>query len=972
MVHTVSHNGTCRQSIVSLLIVLICCMMTVAALAEERLALDGAWQFRLDPDKVALREQWFNSVLPDMIQLPGSTAEQGYGDDITVDTKWIGHLHSKMWSEEDRFEKYRQPDNTKILFWLQPEKRYVGAAWYQKKVEIPESFRDKQITLSLERCHWETRLWVDGKPVGMRNSLSVPHTYDLSERLTPGPHTLTLCVDNTVKIDVGIDAHSVSDNTQTPWNGIVGELALIARDKVWIQDVQVYPDVKNKCAKVHVGLGNATGIAASGTLTLSATSSNRDGEHRPAGVEVPFTISEAEGGVEATYPLGDAVRLWNEFTPNVYSLEVALAGSAGDTQLTDSQAVDFGMREIAVEGTQFTLNGQTIFLRGTLECCIFPLTGYPPTDIESWLKVLRAAKAHGLNHLRFHSWCPPEAAFDAADQMGFIYQIECAAWAWLGRSKKTDEFIRAEGDRILQAYGNHPSFCLMAYGNEPAGRKQKDYLTGLLDYWKAKDTRRVYTGAAGWPLIPANEFHVTPKPRAHQWGEGLQSRFNAQHFDSTVDYRDFVAKYDVPVVSHEIGQWCVYPNLKEIEKYTGVMKAKNFEIFRDMLDENHMLDQADDFLMASGKLQALCYKEEIESALRTPGFGGFQLLDLHDFPGQGTALVGVLDPFWESKGYITAEEYNRFSGNTVPLARMKQCVYTTEERFHADIEIAHYGPAPLEQAVPYWAITDMDGKDIASGKLPTATIPLGHPFALGAIDLPLSDVAAPRQLLLRVGIEGTAIENDWDLWIYPAQQDATIPEAILIVETLTPEALDTLQRGGKVLLIPAPKTDKRVKEGKKGKERKAGKTGSVPPGFSPIFWNTFWTQQQPPHTLGILCDPANPALAKFPTEFHSNWQWWELIHTSQIMILDNLPTNLRPMVQVIDDWFTNRRLGLVFEAKVYDGSLLVCGIDLRTGLDTRPVARQMRESLLAYMDSVAFAAALVGEAERIGELFKEK
>ena len=109
----------------------------------------------------------------------------------------------------------------------------------------------------------------------------------------------------------------------------------------------------------------------------------------------------------------------------------------------------------------------------------------------------------------------------------------------------------------------------------------------------------------------------------------------------------------MPAVVHEMGQWCVYPNFDEVRKYTGPLKPKNFDIFHDSLAEHGMLDQWRDFLRASGKLQALCYKEEIEAALRTPGIGGFELLDLHDFPGQGTALVGVLDPFWESKGYIT-------------------------------------------------------------------------------------------------------------------------------------------------------------------------------------------------------------------------------------------------------------------------------------------------------------------------------
>jgi len=109
-----------------------------------------------------------------------------------------------------------------------------------------------------------------------------------------------------------------------------------------------------------------------------------------------------------------------------------------------------------------------------------------------------------------------------------------------------------------------------------------------------------------------------------------------------------------------------------------------------------------------------------------------------------------------------------------------------------------------------------------------------------------------------------------------------------------------------------------------------------------------------PHTLGILCDPADPVFADFPTEYHSNWQWWDLISKSGAMIMDNLPANFRPMVQPIDTWHINRKLGLIFEAKVDNGKLVVCSIDLENDLGKRPVAKQFRHSLLRYMNSADY------------------
>jgi len=179
-----------------------------------RLSLAGEWGFQLDPKDIGEEDKWFDRDLPLRITLPGSTVEGGFGDDILVETEWTGDIVDRSWYTEERYEKYRQPGNVKVPFWLTPLKHYVGAAWYQKTVDIPESWQDKRVMLSLERAHWETKLWVDGEEIGMRNSLSTPHEYDLG-RLSPGKHRLAMRVDNTVKIEVGVNSHSISDHTQT-------------------------------------------------------------------------------------------------------------------------------------------------------------------------------------------------------------------------------------------------------------------------------------------------------------------------------------------------------------------------------------------------------------------------------------------------------------------------------------------------------------------------------------------------------------------------------------------------------------------------------------------------------------------------------------------------------------------------------------------------------------------------------------
>ncbi len=918
-------------------------------------SLAGLWQFKLDPNDLGIQQRWFETVLPDQIILPGSTAENGYGDDVSVKTNWTGSIIDRSWFTDPAYENYRQSGNAKVPFWLTPVKHYVGPAWYQKKVHIPASFAGKRIILLLERCHWETRLWVDDKPAGIQDSLCTPHRYDLTSLLTPGTHTLTIRVDNSLKYNVGRNAHSVSDHTQSNWNGIVGRIELHAMDKLWIDDVQVYPDIQNNRATLHVTLANDTDSSLRGTLTANVTGLSSAQPPTPGRKKAEFNAEKGQTTLELDYPMGDAPSLWDEFSPEMYELTLSLEATTATGPLRDQKTVRFGMREFATRGTQFTINGRPTFLRGTLECCIFPRTGYPAMNVAQWVRILRVAKAHGLNHMRFHSWCPPEAAFVAADLMGFIFQIECPAWTTIGDGKPIDKFIYAEGDRILRDYGNHPSFCMLAYGNEPGGKNLKQFLGDLVNYWKKKDPRRLYTAAAGWPIIPQNDYHSTPRPRGHQWGQGLRSRFNAKPPETLTNYSDFIAQYDVPVVSHEIGQWCAYPNFAEIPKYTGVLKARNFEIFRDSLAANHMLDQAHDFLMASGKLQALLYKQEIESALRTPGFGGFQLLQLHDFPGQGTALVGILDPFWDSKGYVTPDQHHRYCCQTVPLLRMAKRTWTTDETFTAEVQIAHFGPGPIRDAEPAWAMDYAAGGQLAAGQLPQRTIPLGNAIKLGKLQVPLEKAKAPAQIKITVALKDTPYSNTWDIWLYPPRVNTATPPGVVLAERLDERTLSALDQGRKVLMMP------RLDE----------INSDIPPGFTTIFWNTAWTRRQPPHTLGLLCNPQHPALAHFPTEFHSNWQWWDLVTTSRFLVLDDFPPALRPIVQVIDDWTTNRRLALIFEAKLLNGKLLFCSIDLRTNLDQRPVARQMLHSLLSYAASPAFQPAHKIEPDLIQGLFRQ-
>jgi hypothetical protein len=902
--------------------------------------LAGRWEAHLDRSGTGADSANIPLEFEEEVSLPGALSSQGFGDEPGVDTEWTGDIFDPSWYTEADYAPYRKEGAIKIPFWLQPDRRFVGPAWYRKVVDLPEAMVGRRLVLFLERPHWETRLWLDGRYIGSNDSLSVPHEYDLGIVRRAGARAIVLRVDNRMIVKVGPNSHSMADHTQGNWNGIAGGLRLVAGSPVWIDRVEVFPSIRRRSALVRARIGNALDGPASGLFRLYPEGGTGEAAYESAALSLAPGVSVEH----FEYRLPEGSMPWDEFSPRLQRLVAELSADAGaEGSVRDSMPFSFGLREVSALGTQLAVNGRPVFLRGTLECCVFPLTGYPPTDLASWRRLLGRVKEHGLNHVRFHSWCPPDPAFSVADELGLYLQVECGSWAnqgaSVGQDRRFDEWLFREGERIVARHGNHPSFVMMAYGNEPDGRTE-DFLGLWVSYWKGRDDRRVYTGAAGWPAIEENDYHDIPEPRVQAWGEGLGSRINALPPETRTDYREIVGSHAKPIVSHEIGQWCAFPNFDEIGKYSGPLKARNFEIFRDFLAARGMGDQARDFLLASGMLQVACYKEEIESALRTPGFGGFQLLGLSDFPGQGTALVGVLDAFWDPKGYVSPEEFRAFCSRVVPLARMGKRYWLASESFVAEVEVANYGGEPLEGVS--WELLGPDGEAAASGRLEGAAIPEGRLSAVGRIEMPLANLvpSARYELAVSVGSRdaGPAGRNSWDIWLFPDELEAAHSSDIHITSALDEGAVSILAAGGKVLLLlPAG----RVKT-------------DVALGFSSVFWNTSWTKGQAPHSLGILCDPGHPAFSLFPTRSYSDWLWWELVHGAAAMVLDDLPSALRPIVQPIDTWFRSHKLGLLFEALIGTGKLLVSSMDLSADLDRRPVARQLRHSLLAYMESGAF------------------
>lgn len=861
-----------------------------ACVKEPSVDLSGSWQVSLDSLK---------TFVP--MQLPGTTDAAGLGIADTL------------------APAITEPQ----ILRLTRKHSFLGAAFYKREIEIPRRMEGKPLELSLERVLWQSSVWIDGKRLeGAEESLATPHHYLIPDGLSGGRHEIMLRIDNRKRYDLSWRdlAHAYTNDTQVIWNGVLGQMTLRALYPVEVAHVDIYPDPVKHSAKVVARIVRHGADRKSVKLSFRADGGRTESRR--------FDLQGDTTQVEYICDLGDRAALWDEFSPVLHKVRVSCGKSV--------RAATFGLRSFIADGTDIKVNGRKVFLRGTLDCCIFPLTGNPPLDAAGWEKEFKTCREWGLNHIRFHSWCPPDAAFQVADSMGFYLQVELPDWARTIGEPAVDKFLKAEYDRIIDNYGNHPSFCMLTCGNELD--RGYDFLNWMLRYMKDKDPRHIYTctsysmgvGHKGHPE-PEDQYFVAS--RTHLGSIRGQNYLGSESPDFTHDYCHYTEGFTIPIVSHEIGQYSVYPDLSEIDKYTGTLDPLNFKGIKEELRRNGRLDRAGDYTKASGRFAAVLYKEEVERALKTRGMSGFQMLGLQDFSGQGTALVGLLNAFWDTKGLVRPEWFRQACAPVTPLVRYPKACWTSDETFTASVEIANYWSADITADV-VWSLGSRGGT-VASGTIPAVKLATGAVTELGqGISVSLSSISEARHLSLQVSLKGTQWTNSWDIWVYPSYEGTDAGE-VIVARTLA-EAMPSLSEGGTVLLAPDPKT-----------------ISAVPSRFMPVFWSPVFFPREA-GTMGILCDPGHPALALFPTEMHSDWQWWHLTNRSAAFNIGEI-AGAHPIVEAVDNFTQNRQLAYIFETQCESGKLIVCSFDIM-GKDNagRPEVHQLYASLLDYMNSSAF------------------
>lgn len=876
-------------------------------------------------------------ITPFLLSLPLLAAAQT----IDLGGKWTVHLPSGTSAQATLpgtldMNGVGQP-NTLIpsmdkpqLLRLTRRVSYIGPCTYTRQIDIPADMADRPLRLKMERVLWKSTLEVDGKPIAQENhSLTTPHYFDIPP-LSKGGHTFAITVDNSKQYDIstGDLCHSYTNDTQTMWNGVLGDFSLSVIPAIQIENVQVYPDLDKGGVEVRLTVNNSGHEKRS---RFGFKVNEKDSRKNMADIKTSFKVPAGKSVFKQFLPIKDA-RLWSDITPELYTLTV--------TDGKTSRDATFGMREVSTRGKDMLVNGRRVFLRGTLDCCVFPLTGVPPTDKAGWINEMQTLRDWGFNHIRFHSWCPPEAAFQVADSLGMYIQTELPVWSLkIGDDPAVTEFLTDEFRRMSEQYGNHPSWIMSTCGNE----LQHDFntLNGMVKEMRELDPRHLYAATSftfekghGGHAEPYDQFLVT------QWtddgwvrGQGVFDE-ETPAFDR--NYASSMGCVSVPLVSHEIGQYAVYPDITEIGRYTGVLDPLNFKAIKNDLARKGLLDKAGDYLDATAKFAKILYKEEIERALKTPGFSGVQLLGIQDFPGQGTALVGLINSFWESKGVVNAEEFSRFNAPVVPLADFPKAVYTASDMFRADISVANYGDGDLTDGDLTWTLTD-EAEHMKSGSIHYTSLPQGEVSTVDSIAVSLEDFAKPSKLTLSVNVPGESRGNSWNIWVYP--EIKTPDYGYVTVTSSLPDALQALDKGKKVLFMP---------------ER--SKVNGIESKFLPVFWSPVHFPKQA-GGMGVLADSDHPALQGFPNDSHSDWQWWVPAKNASVMKLDSITDrttgrNIEPIVGVIDNFLHNRRLGYLFESRCGNGSLMVSSIDLTVD---SPEMKSLLAGILRYMNSDSFA-----------------
>lgn len=818
---------------------------------------------------------------------------------------------------------------------LRREYSFEGEVVYSKEIEVPVNWAGKEIFLNIERTK-PSAVFIDGELIGSNTRISSPQNYNVTDYLSPGIHTLEISVDNGISIPPIIrnTSHANSESTQTNWNGILGKMLFEVRNPFHIEKIEVIDK-------------NPGDIPA---LNIIFSSPAPDNFFLLANINKDKKIKkEIKKGVSSVLiPVETSINdYWSALNPTLREITLEIMNKK--KEIVDDFSFSTGFRSFSTMGKSFIVNGYPVFLRGTVNAAVFPLTGYSPTDLKSWNEYFSILKDYGLNHVRFHSWTPPEAAFTAADNLGIYILTELPLWGEMDRDLKfQNQFLQDELMGIMEAYAQHPSFVLFSPGNELWGdiSLMREYMVEarkINPRILSSYGTNVYLGLngemGGEDFIVSSKTSGNPKSEIRGSVSFLDSPgggyLNTNYPNNSFNYNNALKDISVPMISHEVGQYQTYPDFSQIGKYKGILKPDNIKEFKRKAYESGLLNKNLMFSEASGKWATKLYKAELEGAMRTKGLAGIEIFGIQDYPGQGSAFIGILDSFMDSKGFIEPSEWQQSFSDLTVIAELPKYCFVSNESVEVPILKVNFTDNPDSLENIYWKT------DFAEGDFSASDVSGVNPETI--ISLKMPPVKKPKKMELSFASVDGKILNKYDLWIYP--EEIKEIKNVAVTNKLN-EALSLLQEGGTVLFYTDSATVSAT---------------SLEPQFVPDFWNSRMYQklsremkdQESPGTLGLYINKDHPAFKNFPTDSHSDWQWYEIVSNSRPLITDRLPKEVNPIISVIDNIDRSYPLALMLECKVGKGKLMILSVDLDNIIDY-PEGRWFLHSIKEYMGSKDF------------------
>lgn len=871
-------------------------------------------------------------------QLPGSLDENKIGsvDDILITDQGKGQ------------KKAKGPIATRLT----RKFSYYGKAYYKRDLsEALSGFEDelnKRLFIKVERSR-SLFLKVDGREVkALRGSLSTPYLFEVTGLLKKDSTIEFICdndYENMPRAGI-IYSSTATDETQTNWNGLLGEMSLFSKESAYVQKLNIYP--KGNTAEIEVVVN--TDKAFKGSLVL-----NSEAFASKAHIELDL---EGSGAFTAktTVAFKEDVRRWDEYEGNLYSCKWSLLDSKAAE--LDEGTETFGVRDFGYDDEgRLTINGRRFFLRGEANCAEFPETGHAPMDVDSWLKVMEKYKSYGINCVRFHSHCPVEAAFVAGDMLGIMVQPELSHWnpndAFIEEHSR--DYYEKELKEIIKEYADHPSFVMLTLGNELgsdiAGTRAMIELVKMAK--DLDDTRlfawgsNVFYGEKGFNKD--SDFYTSMgfyKDMLRATSPGMIGFLNNEYPSADHDFSKVTADirkdYNKPIFGFEVGQYEVLPDFHELEDFKGVTTPVNLKLVKEHAEKVGILDDWDKYVEATGELSRLCYREEVESVLRTPAMSGLSLLGIQDFPGQGTALVGMMNSHLEPKKYdfAKAEKFRAFFRETLPLVLLPKYTYTDDERVEAAVKIANYGKVPLEGTFKVKLVDTADQKVILEDTIcENSNCKVGELTEIGTIDISLAEAMGGKKavkLEIIVSLENTDIENTYHIWVYQKEflRDVQVPDNVYETRTFDEKAIEVLKNGGIVYFSPDSTVD--------------AIPSSIKCQFSPDFWCADMFKEQE-GSMGQLIDNKHPVFKDFPTDSYSQWQWWPMANQRAFI----MPQYITSIITEMDSYMYLRPMSMLFEAKCLKGKVLASSMGLHNLL-AHPEARALLLNIYRYLSSDEF------------------